>query len=44
MLDLRPGLHPAFGVTLSPMIAAAAVALSSVSVIINRSRLRRIKP
>ena len=33
-------LYPMFGVLLSPMIAAAAMALSSVSVISNASRLR----
>ena len=33
-------LYPAFGILLSPVIAAAAMALSSVSVIANASRLR----
>jgi cation transport ATPase len=33
-------LYPLFGVLLSPMIAAAAMALSSVSVISNALRLR----
>ncbi len=34
-------LYPAFGVVLSPMIASAAMALSSVSVISNALRLRK---
>ncbi|PIL11714.1 haloacid dehalogenase [Puniceibacterium antarcticum] len=35
-------LYPLFGVLLSPMIAAAAMSLSSVSVISNALRLRRV--
>ena len=33
-------LYPFFGITLSPMIAAAAMALSSMSVTTNANRLR----
>ncbi|MCM0018568.1 MAG: heavy metal translocating P-type ATPase [Tagaea sp.] len=37
-------LYPAFGILLSPIVAAAAMALSSVSVIANAARLRRFSP
>jgi heavy metal translocating P-type ATPase len=45
LIPLAAGvLYPAFGLLLSPVLAAAAMALSSVFVIMNALRLRRFSP
>jgi Cu+-exporting ATPase len=36
-------LYPAFGILLSPVVGAAAMALSSVSVVGNALRLQRVR-
>jgi Cu+-exporting ATPase len=37
-------LFPTFGILLSPVLASAAMAVSSVSVVTNSLRLRRYRP
>ncbi len=45
MIPVAAGaLYPIFGITLSPVIAAAAMALSSIFVVANSLRLKNIQP
>ena len=43
MIPVAMGLFQGFGITINPMIASAAMVLSSITVILNALRLKRIK-
>ena len=43
MIPVAMGLFQSFGITINPMIASAAMVLSSITVILNALRLKRIK-
>jgi Cu+-exporting ATPase len=43
MIPVAMGLFKSFGISINPMLASLAMVLSSITVILNTLRLRRIK-